>query len=168
MSQDYINYARDKARAERELGIEHWVHISFEYRPAVGERVVLHRIDMPRTMLDRWRWLIEWRKAKLICQHPRKGVTVYHSFYDKRSGLDTGFGSLLSRLSSAKAQVTKVERAIGEYVEFNKQNNLFFCPQTDEQLKKAYTKLEQKRSNIKKMHTLLETEVATHRNGGVA
>lgn len=162
--ENYIEYARDMAKAERELGIEQWVCISFEYHPSIGERVVLHQIDMPRAMLDRWRWLIEWRKAKLVCKYPRQGVRVYHSFYDKRSGLDTGFGSLLCRLSSAKAQVTKVERAINEYIEFNKQNNLFFCLQTDEQLIKAYAKLEQKRVNIRKMHTLLEIEVTEHRN----
>ncbi|MFR6717714.1 hypothetical protein [Alistipes putredinis] len=57
---------------------------------------------MPRRMLDRWRWLVEWRRAKYVCQYPRKGVQVYHCYYDKRTGLQTGFGSLRSCCGSGE------------------------------------------------------------------
>lgn len=73
---DWMQKAKDLARAERELQIEHWVYITFEYREDDRSRVVLHKIDMPRRMLDRWRWLVEWRRAKYVCQYPRKGVIV--------------------------------------------------------------------------------------------
>lgn len=129
---DWMQMAKDLARAERELQIEHWVYITFEYREDDRSRVVLHKIDMPRRMLDRWRWLVEWRRAKYVCQYPRKGVQVYHCYYDKRTGLQTGFGSLLSCVAAAKAQITKVERKIEEYVSYMSGNDLFFDPTTDE------------------------------------
>ena len=107
---DWMQMAKDLARAERDLQIEHWVYITFEYREDDRSRFVLHKIDIPRRMLDRWRWLVEWRRAKYVCQYPRKGVQVYHCYYDKRTGLQTGFGSLLSCVAAAKAQITKGDR----------------------------------------------------------
>ena len=79
---DWMQMAKNLARAERELQIEHWVYITFEYREDDRSRVVLHKIDMPCRMLDRWRWLVEWRRAKYVCQYPRKGVQVYYCYYD--------------------------------------------------------------------------------------
>jgi len=78
--EDWMHYDKDLAKAERELGIEHWEYITFELRNEDRSREVLHVIDIPRIMLDRWRWLIEWRKAKLVCKYPRKRVQVYHCF----------------------------------------------------------------------------------------
>ena len=135
---DWMQMAKDLARAERELQIEHWVYITFEYREDDRSRVVLHKIDMPRRMLDRWRWLVEWRRAKYVCQYPRKGVQVYHCYYDKRTGLQTGFGSL------------------------------FFDPTTDEKLRCAKKKLAQKRAKFAELCALLQSEVAKHRaNPGI-
>lgn len=84
---DWIQAAKDLARAERELQIDHWVYITIEYREDDPRKVVLHKIDIPRRMLDRWQWLVDWRKAKYVCQYPRKGVQVYYCYYDKRTGL---------------------------------------------------------------------------------
>lgn len=167
ISGNFMEYARDLAKAEKELGIEHRVHISFEYRTADRERVILHKLDLPREMLDRWWWVIEWRKSKLICLYPRMGVQVYYSYYDKRSGLETCFGSLLAKLSSAKAQVTRVKRAIVEYTEFNTHNNLFFNADTDEQLIKAQAKLKQKISNVHKMELQLQQETERSREAWI-
>ena len=136
---DWMQMAKDLARAERELQIEHWVYITFEYRECDRSRVVLHKIDMPRRMLDRWRWLVEWRRAKYVCQYPRKGVQVYYCYYDKRTGLQTGFG-----------------------------NDLFFDPTTDEKLRCAKKKLAQKRAKYAELCALLQSEVAKHRaNPGI-
>ncbi|MFR0679052.1 hypothetical protein [Dysgonomonas mossii] len=82
---DWMQYAKDLAKAERELKIEHWVYITFEVRDENRNREILHKIDLPRDMVDRWQWVIEWRKAKLICKYPRKKITVYHCAYDKRT-----------------------------------------------------------------------------------
>ena len=160
---DFMQYAKDLAKAERELSIEHCVYITFEIRHEDGSREVLHIIDILREMLDRWRWVIEWRKAKLICKYPKERVQVYHCFYDKRSGLQTGMNFILSKVASAKAQITKVERTIAEYINCKKHNDLFFNIDTDEQLLKAYNKLEQKKENYQKIYAMLQEEVKKHK-----
>ena len=43
---DWMQMAKNLARAERELQIEHWVYITFEYREDDRSRVVLHKIDI--------------------------------------------------------------------------------------------------------------------------
>jgi hypothetical protein len=160
---DFMQYAKDIAKAERELGIEHWVYVTFEIRDEDRNREVLHTIDIPRPMLDRWRWLIEWRKAKLICKYPRKGIEVYHCYYDKRSGLQTGMNFILSKVASAKAQITKVERNIARYIDYKKHNDLFFNIDTDEQLLKVYGKLEQKKENYQKIYAMLQEEIRKYK-----
>ena len=61
---DWCEQAKDFAKAERELEIEHWIKISFLLRRDYDNYDTLHVIDIPRQMLDRWRWLINWRLAK--------------------------------------------------------------------------------------------------------
>jgi hypothetical protein len=163
MMDEYMQYAKDIAKAEKELEIEHWVHISFQARNASGTVERLHEIDLPRHMMERWQWVINWRHAKLVCQHPRKNIMVYHSYYDKRSGLITGFGSLIGQVTAAKAQITKVERAIAQYIEHETRNNLFFNAVTDERLLKAKTKLEQKKQNYVTIYNVLRREIDKHR-----
>jgi len=162
--EDWMQYAKDIAKAERELKIEHWVYITFEIRHEDGHRELLHKIDIPRYMADRWRWLIEWRRAKLVCKYPRKKIWVYHCNYDKRTGLQTGFNFLLTKVASAKAQITKVERVINKYIEYETHNNLFFEVDTDEKLLKAYEKLEKKKQNYTEMYNLLQQEAIKHQN----
>ena len=160
---DMLQEAKDLARAERELEIEHWVYISFEIRHADRNREVLHTIDIPRRMLVRWEWLINWRKAKYVCKYPRKNIQVSHCYYDKRTGLHTGFDFILGKVAAAKAQITKVERLIGQYIEYKKHNDLFFDIETDEQLLKAYVKLGEKKENYNKIYIMLQDEVKKHR-----
>ncbi|MDH6311222.1 hypothetical protein M2451_004148 [Dysgonomonas sp. PFB1-18] len=162
--EDWMQYAKDLAKAERELKIEHSVYITFEIRHQDGHREILHKIDLPRDMVDRWQWLIEWRREKLVCKYPRKKVTVYHCAYDKRTGLQTGFNFLLSKVASAKAQITKVERVIAQYIKDEVQNNLFFDENTDERLLKAKAKLEKKKSNYNEAYAVLQAEVEKHKN----
>jgi hypothetical protein len=163
---DLMQYAKDIAKAEKELKIEHWVYITFEIRHTDGHREVLHKIDLPRNLLDRWRWLIEWRRAKLVCKYPRRKIEVYHCYYDKHTGLQTGFNFLLSKVASAKAQITRVERIIAQYIKEEAQNNLFFNPDTDDQLLKAYAKLEQKKKNYSEAYAILQAEVENHKQNG--
>ena len=160
---DWMQYAKDRAKAERELEIEHWVYITFEVRNPDRTRETLHKTDMPRHALDRWRWVIEWRKAKLICKYPRKNIQVSFCYYDKRTGLHTGFDFILGKVTAAKAQITTAERAITNYVNDMTQNDLFFNPETDEKLLKAKAKLEQKRRNYDEMYATLQAEVIKHR-----
>jgi len=64
MGHDFMQYAKDLAKAERELKIEQWVSISLERKIPNGYNEKLYRYDIPRHMLDKWRWVIHWRQAK--------------------------------------------------------------------------------------------------------
>lgn len=155
---------KELAEAGKSLEIIPYVSVFFELKKkGAYESQVLHTLDMPRSMLDRWRWLIRWREARFQCIYPRDDVHCSYCFYDKKSGLSLEWNSLLSRLSSTKAQVTKVERAILEYIDFQKANNLFFDEQADEVLNKAYRKLEQKKRNLHNLQKEVEKEVENAR-----
>ena len=162
--EDFMQYAKDLAKAERELKIEHWVYITIEVRnPKDRSREILYIYDLPRAMLERWQWVLDWRKAKFVCKYPRKHIFVYHSYYDKRTGLQTEFNYILGKVSSAKAQITKLERNIAKCVKYRTQNDLFFNPETDEQLLKAYAKLQQKKANYNEVYAILQQEVIKHK-----
>lgn len=163
--EEWMQYAKDMAKAEKELKIEQWVIISFYRTTERGEKVPLFKYDLPRKVADKYDWVIQWRRAKLICQFPKGNVTHTYCLYDKRSGEDYSFGSDLSSLASAKAQVTKMERRIKEYIEWQKQNNLFFNEQTDKMLQKAVTKLKIKKKNVHETETRLLQKVEKHQYG---
>lgn len=162
---EWMQYAKDMAKVEKELKIEQWVIISFYRTTERGEKVPLFKYDLPRKVADKYDWVIQWRRAKLICQFPKGNVTHTYCLYDKRSGEDYSFGSCLSSLASIKAQVTKMERRIKEYIEWQKQNNLFFNEQTDEMLNKAVTKLKIKKKNVQETETRLLQKVEKHQYG---
>lgn len=156
-------YVRELARAERELKIEKWVYISIEYKEENGERVVLYHYDLPRELRERYRWVIRWREAKLLCQYPKKNIRTYYSYYNKRTGLNTDFNSLLSKLTSTKAQITIAERKEQKYLQYQRQNNLFFDEQTDEQLIKFRKNLSKKRQQYKELITKIYKEAKRHK-----
>lgn len=156
---DWFEMAKELTKAERELKIEHWVNITFVRTDKERNKKCLHVIDLPRHMLDRWQWLIDWRKAKFICEHPRERIDTYYCYYDKRSGCELGYNSLLSRVTAAKAQITRTKRAIKEYVEDMTQNNMFFNPETDEILCKAKKKLEQKHQKYNELYANLQQQI---------
>lgn len=62
----------------------------------------------------------------------------------------------LSKLISAKAQITKAERTMNEYIEHNRQNNLFFDEESDEELVKFREKLERKKLECAECEKRLE------------
>ena len=93
--------------------------------------------------------MVTWRRTKLVCKYPKDHVNCYFSFYDKRLGNNPKFTADLKTLTSAKAQVTRVQRKIDEYIAYNKANNLFFDENTDEDLLKARKKLVIKMANAK-------------------
>ena len=82
-------------------------------------------------------------------------MQVYHSFYDKRTVVETGYGSALSKLSAAKAQITLARRKEQEYIRYQRSNNMFFNEEDDEMLLKFLRKLQEK---IEK-YAELETEI---------
>ena len=72
---------------------------------------------------------------------PQEEYTYLLLHYDKHTGLNTDFNSLLPKLTSTKAQITIAERKEQEYLQDQRQHNLFFDEQTDEKLIKFRKKL---------------------------
>lgn len=50
---DWMEYAREYAKAQREIKIEKWVCITIEYRTKERQRVVLFRYDLPHDIYER-------------------------------------------------------------------------------------------------------------------
>ncbi|MGN1197093.1 MAG: hypothetical protein ACI4TA_05775 [Acetatifactor sp.] len=142
-------YARELAKAERELKIEKWVYISIEYKEENGERIVLYHYDLPRELHERYRWVIRWREAKLLCQYPKKNK---HRFQ-----------LLAIQTYLCQSQITIAERKEQEFLQYQRQNNLFFDEQTDEQLIKFRKKLSKKRQQYTELITKIYKEAKRHK-----
>lgn len=160
---DLFQMAKDLAKAERELKIEQWVEVTIYYGYA-EKQVSLYHYNLPREMYFRYQWVIRWRMAKLQCQYPKQIVSTSLYFYDKRSGESMEVSGCLSKLISAKAQITKAERRMNEYIEYNHQNNLFFDEESDEELAKFREKLERKKIECAECEKRLELLVERKRN----
>ncbi len=162
---DFYQYAKDLAKAENELKVDRWVEVTLYYGYA-DKQVSLYHYNLPREMYFRYQWVIRWRMAKLQCQYPKQiiGISLYH--YDKRSGESMELNSCLSKLISAKAQVTKAERRMNEYIEHNRQHNLFFDEVTDEDLVKFRSKLERKKAYVTECEKRLKQLVERRNENG--
>ena len=134
---DWMALAKAYDKAEREQGVEPYVIVSLRNKRTDAE---LYRYDLPRAMFWRWHWVIDWRAAKLLCQNPKDGINHVVSFYDRRTGLSYGFGSLISGLTSAKANTTIATNKLREYVE-RQQGNMFFSETEDEIVNKFKAKI---------------------------
>lgn len=160
---DLFQMDKDLAKAERELKIEQWVEVTIYYGYA-EKQVSLYHYNLPREMYFRYQWVIRWRVARLQCQYPRNDVYTSFYYYDKRSGESLEVSSCLSKLISAKAQITKAERKMNEYIEHNRQNNMFFDEDTDEELVKFREKLERKKIECAECEKRLELLVERRRS----
>ena len=160
---DWFQMDKDLAKSEKEPKIENWVQISICY--GYGHQyVTLYTYDLPREVYERRMWVIRWRVARLQCQYPRNDVYTSFYYYDKRSGESLEVSSCLSKLISAKAQIPKAERRLNEYIEHNRQNNLFFDEESDEELVKFLEKLERKKLECAECEKRLELLVERKRN----
>ena len=160
---DWFQMDKDLAKAEKELKIENWVQISICYGHG-HQSVILYTYNLPREVYERRMWVIRWRVARLQCQHPRNDVYTSFYYYDKRSGESLEVSSCLRKLISAKAQITKAERRMNEYIEHNHQNNLFFDENTDEELVKFREKLKRKELECAECEKRLELLVERRRS----
>lgn len=160
---DFFQLAKDYAQAEQELEVQWWVFISIERTDSSGNKISLC-YDLPRELYERRKWIIEWRKAKIICQYPKDNVRVYFSYYEKRLGNDTHLTEDLRSLISAKAQVTKVQRKIEEYVTYMRENNMFFDEEADPELQKARQKLQRKVDGVQMAEQRLKQKIESIRN----
>ena len=145
---DFVQMAKDYAKAEKELEVQRWVFVSIERIDGSCNYVRLFSYDLPREVYERRKWVVEWRKSRFVCQYPKGNVRCYWHYYDKRLGTDIRLNEDLNRLISAKAQVTKIRRKIDEYVAYNRANNLFFDEGNDADLLKAREKLATKIAGV--------------------
>jgi len=162
----FFELAKEYAKAEKELKIEEWVFVSIEYRNKDGEYIKLHKYDIPRRMQERYEWVFRWRAAQLQCKYPRECIRTYYSYYDKRTGLSLGFDSDLSQLRAAKAQITLAEKREQEYIEYKRENDMFFDEQTDEQLRTFRAKLQAKMDKYVCLYARLEQKVKQTKENG--
>lgn len=168
---DFMEIARDYAKAEKELEVQHWVYIGIERIDANGNRVRIFSYDLPREVYERRNWVVRWREAKCRCQYPKDNVQCYFSFYDKRLGNDQKLSDDLRKLISCKAQVSKQQRLIDEYIDcWHRKNDLFFDENTDTELLKIRKKLAQKTVNVQEAEQRLKMkieQIKQSRKGGI-
>ena len=134
---DWMALAKAYDKAEKEQEVTPYVVVSLRNKRTNEE---LYRYDLPREMFWRWHWVIDWRAAKLLCQNPKDGINHVLSFYDRKTGLEYGFGSLISKLTSAKANATIAANKLKEYIELQ-QGNMFFSEKEDEIVNKFKAKI---------------------------
>lgn len=129
--------AKYYAKAEKETVVP-YVFIRIEDRTT---REVMKTFDVSRKAYEKNIWFFRWKLAEFQCQRPRHDMVQTLGFYDKKTGLDLGFDSLLSKLTSAKAKITLTKDAIVQYREKMKMD-LFFDESSDETFVKLKCKLE--------------------------
>lgn len=142
-------------RTHKELNIQPYCKVTITRRKPDGSPEVLYEYDLPREMVWRYNWVLEWRKARFVCMYPRDNVRLNFHFYDKTSGLEIGYQTLLSKKVAAKALITKYTNLRTRYIE-EKANELFFDPETDEVLKRIDTKIQRAEQRFEEISTEIE------------
>lgn len=160
---EWQEYVKSIAKAEKELSIKAYVAI-FICKKVDGKEVVLHRYDIPRESMERWQWVVDWRKAKYICADPRSHIYTSSYYYDKTSGEKYGFGTDLSQLVSLKSKITLQENRVAEYIKAN-QGNLFFDEATDPALNKIRAKVEFAKERVAQAEARLKAKVEQYQKG---
>lgn len=151
---DWMALAKAYDKAEKEQGVTPYIIVSLRNRRTDEE---LYRYDLPRELYWRYHWVIEWRAARLLCQNPKDGINHVMSFYDKKTGLEYGFGSLIGRLTSAKAKVTMEENKLRKYIELQ-QSNIFFNEE-DEVVNKIKAKIAAYKAKAVEIETIIKEKV---------
>lgn len=152
---DWMALAKAYDKAEKEQEVTPYVVVSLRNRRTNEE---LYRYDLPREMFWRWHWIIDWRAAKLLCQNPKDGINHVLSFYDRKTGLEYGFGSLISKLTSAKANATIAANKLKKYIEMQ-QGNMFFSEEEDEIVNKFKAKISAYKAKIAEIEEEIKAKV---------
>lgn len=166
--------AKDYAVVEKAIGVEKWVSVSYyidipekedgavcilSHGSQWTKRVFLY--DMPRHQYERYMWVLRWRLAKLICLYPRNNVQQYICFYDKKTGLELGFGKPLSKLIGAKSLLTKYRNRLKNYID-SQSSNLFFNG-SDEIVEKFNTKISATEEKIDQLEKQIKDMVESQK-----
>lgn len=161
---DYYEEAKEIARIEKELGIEMWDRVSIERSgDKEGEHIALYSYDLPRSIAEKYEWVLRWRTAKLQCQYPRYIVWCYHGLYRKIAGENIGMQEDLDKFIASKAQLSKQQRRLDEYIAYEKENNIFFDESADEQVVKVKAKIERNRQIVAEAEARLIEKVKQYK-----
>ena len=161
---DYYEEAKEIARIEKELGIEMWDRVSIERSgDKEGEHIALYSYDLPRSIAEKYEWVLRWRTAKLQCQYPRYTVRCYHGLYRKIAGENIGMQEDLNKFIASKAQLSKQQRRLDEYIAHEKENNIFFDESADEQVVKVKAKIERNRQIVAEAEARLIEKVKQYK-----
>ena len=152
---DWMALAKAYDKAEKEQEVTPYVVVSLRNRRTNEE---LYRYDLPREMFWRWHWVIDWRAAKLLCQNPKDGINHVLSFYDRKTELEYGFGSLISKLTSVKANATIAANKLKKYIEMQ-QGNMFFSEEEDEIVNKFKAKISAYKAKIAEIEEEIKAKV---------
>ncbi len=60
---EWMQQAKDYAKAEKELKIDKWVIITYYRIKENGEHEAIFKYDLPRDIWQKWIWVINWRGA---------------------------------------------------------------------------------------------------------
>lgn len=156
---DWMVLAKAFDKAEKET-VRPYVIVSIEDKTTSE---VLYKYDLPRDMFWRYTWVIRWRMSRYICQRPKHQIEQYLGFYDKKTGIEYGLNSLLSKLTSAKAQVTINENKLKNYLKGMK-DDLFFDESTDPIVAKLKCKISNYKQNIQDCEEQIQTIVKNRQN----
>ena len=171
---EWMLYAKAHAAAEKSMGIEKWVQVSYyidipekedgavclqSHGSQWSKLVFLY--DMPRHQYDRYLWVIRWRYARLVCQYPRCNVQYYVCFYDKTTGLGLGFGEALSDLTAAKALLSRYKNRLKDYIE-SQSSNIFFNG-NDDVVEKFNAKIRNTELKIQRLESQVKEMVAAQK-----
>jgi hypothetical protein len=109
---------------------------------------VLYRIDSPREIIERRRWLIHWLVARYQVLFPRNSVKASFGYYDKKTGLDAEWIKAKRTAATYKGQLTKAHKALADHIEWRKSTILFYNEDEDVTLQKAKTKVLVKQKDL--------------------
>lgn len=162
---DYYQMAKEIAEVEKQLNIEQWDFVTIERNgDTEGEHIRLYSYNLPRHIAEKYEWVIQWRAARFKCQYPRYIVVVRHGLYKKVMGVNIGMQKDIDVFVAAKAQVTKQERVLNEYIAHQKAYNFFYDEMTDEQTIKAKAKLARKKENVEQAEARMIEKVKQYQN----
>ena len=103
-TEDFMALAKAYAQAERALRIERWVIVTFELRKTDGPIEILYRYDLPRTMLERYRWVVRWRTARFQCRFPRDTIILSEISDNKIASLSECLAAITSSCSATSTK----------------------------------------------------------------
>lgn len=142
-----LEFAKAVAKAEKSLQLKQYVRFIFYRRTIDEQSIEIFRYELPVDMVRRWGWVIQWRRAYLICKYPRDRVYDIFSTYYLHDGKDWGFNDDLKRLVALKSKLTLQERNVAEYLA-SKKYDMFFNEKEDIQLQKILERVKRAKQNI--------------------